>query len=261
MRAHRYRIFRYRPISPRVLRNCLITLGLILLLDVIAMHFSAQIQAALTLPNRYTAIHVSGGAAPTGSLALASQTILARDTFQRSDQFFWGTASDGQRWGADALSSHSFAIVNHTGQVTNGNGLYDAILGPRSSDSEVTFSGLLDHFGSSSIGALLRWTDANNLYKAYLDGTHLILLKKVAGNVTELKTIAFIAQDGVSYTFRFRAMGPLLSAKVWPTDQAEPSGWMVTVTDRSLGSGYGGLRVFVQNGTTAMITSFTESKV
>ena len=261
MRAHRYRLLRYRPISTHVIRNGLIALGLILLIDVFTIHFSAQIQAALTVPIGRTAANGSRGAVPTKSLALVSQDTLAQDTFQRPNQLFWGTASDGQRWGADAVSSQSFAIVNQTGQVANGNGIYDAIVGPRNSDSEVVFSGLLNHFASASIGALLRWTDANNLYKAYLDGTHLILLKKVAGNVTVLKTIAFTAQDGVSYTFRFRVVGSLLSARVWPTDQAESAGWMITATDNALGSGYGGLRVVVQNGTTAVITSFMELRV
>ena len=258
MGAHRYRLLRYRPISTRVIRNGLIALLLILLIDVFTIHFSAQIQAALTLPAGRTAATASRGAVGTQSVAMAFQSILAQDTFQRPNQLFWGTASDGLRWGADAMSSRSFAIVDSTGQVANGDGIYDAIVGPRTSDSEVMFSGLLNHFASASIGALLRWTDPNNLYKAYLDGTHLILLKKVAGNVTVLKTVAFAAQDGVSYTFRFRVVGSLLSAKVWPTDQAEPAGWMITTIDNALGSGYGGLRVFVQSTTNAVFTSFKE---
>jgi hypothetical protein len=260
MRAHRYRLLRSRPLSTRIIRNGLIAFGLILLIDVFTIHFSAQIQTVLTVPTGRTTVNVSRGATGTHSLAMASQSILAQDTFQRPNQLFWGTASDGQRWSADAISSQSFAIINHSGQVANGNGIYDATIGPHTSDSEVMFSGLLNHFASASIGALLRWTDANNLYKAYLDGTHLILLKKVAGNVTVLKTVAFAAQDGVLYSFRFRVVGSLLSAKVWPTDQVEPAGWMITAIDNALGFGYGGLRVVVQSTTNAVITSFTELK-
>ncbi len=32
---------------------------------------------------------------------------LAQDTFQRANQTYWGTASDGQKWGGDANSSHA----------------------------------------------------------------------------------------------------------------------------------------------------------
>jgi hypothetical protein len=105
----------------------------------------------------------------------------------------------------------------------------------------------------------LRWTDANNLYKVFLGGGQLIMLKKVAGLVTELKAVAFPVEDGASYTFRCQAVGQLFLASVWPTGQAEPRSWMLTVTDRDLQSGYDGIRLVVQQGTTATITSFTET--
>jgi len=70
-----------------------------------------------------------------------------------------------------------------------------------------------------------------------------------------------VAQEGQLYTFRFRVLGSLLSAKVWPANAPEPANWIVTTTDTSLSSGYGGLRVVLRNGITATITSFTESKL
>jgi hypothetical protein len=274
MRTHHRRFYLYRRISPRTARIGLLLLGFILLIDILAVRFSAEIQASLTLPvtqirfatRAYVAIPTRAAAAtkipvptPTSALTLPAKDILAQDTFQRANQVFWGISSNGQAWGADAKNSRSFAIVNHTGQVTNGNGVYDAISGPMAVNSEVVFSGSLTHYMSSSLGAVLRWTDANNLYKVFLGGGQLILLKKAAGVVTLLKTESFTAQDGASYTFRFRAVGPLLLARVWPTGQAEPPAWMLMVTDRDLSSGFGGIRLVVQGGTTATITSFMET--
>lgn len=262
MRTHRRKRTLYRHTSQRALKVGLALLGLMLLSDSITAHFFTQIEAALSL----SAIHAGSTipvqpAMPTSSLPLAQQLTLAQDTFSRANQTFWGIASDGQRWQADAMSSPGFAIVNRAGQVANGNGIYDAILGPRITNAEVVFSGSLSRFGPSTLGALLRWTDAKNLYKAYLDGTHLILLRDVAGIVTMLKSVAFVAQEGQLYTFHFRVLGSLLSAKVWPTNAPEPANWMVTTTDTSLSSGYGGLRVVLRNGIAATITSFTESKL
>ncbi len=274
MRTYHRRFYLYRRISPRTARIGLLLLGFILLIDILAVRFSAEIQASLTLPvtqirfatRAHVAMPTRAAAAtkipvptPTNALTLPAKDILAQDTFQRANQVFWGISSNGQAWGADAKNSPSFAIVNHTGQVTNGNGVYDAISGPMAVNSEVVFSGSLTHYMSSSLGAVLRWTDANNLYKVFLGGGQLILLKKVAGVVTVLKTESFTAQDGASYTFRFRAVGPLLLARVWPTGQAEPSAWMLMVTDRDLSSGFGGIRLVVQGGTTATITSFMET--
>ena len=192
-------------------------------------------------------------------LTLPVNDILAQDTFQRANQGFWGTSSDGQAWGADAKNSQSFEIINHMGRVTNGNGVYDAILGHIAVNSEVVFSGSLTQYTSSSLGALLRWTDANNLYKMFVGGGQLILLKKVAGVVTVLKTVPFPVKDGVSYTFRYRAAGQLLFARAWPSAQVEPQTWMLMATDNDLPSGYDGIRLVVQAGTTASIASFTET--
>src|SRR5256714_5120569 len=261
MRTHRRKRTRSRHTSQHALKVGLALLGLMLLSDSITAHFFTQIEAALSL----SAIHAGSTisvqpARPTSSLTLAQPT-LAQDTFSRANQTFWGIASDGQRWQADAMSSPGFAIVNHAGQVANGNGIYDAILGPRITNAEVVCSGSLSRFGPSTLGALLRWTDAKNLYKAYLDGAHLILLRDVTGIVTMLKSVAFVAQEGQLYTFRFLVLGSLLSAKVWPANAPEPANWMVTTTDTSLSSGYGGLRVVLRNGITATITSFTESKL
>jgi hypothetical protein len=186
--------------------------------------------------------------------------LLAQDTFQRTNQRFWGTASDGQTWGGNASSSASFAIAGQAGFIGNGQGVFDATLGPRDADADVVFSGSLSLFGNgaSNIGSVLRWTDTNNWYKAYLDGAQLILLKKVAGKLTRLNTTPFPAQSGKEYTLRFRVIGSMLAAKVWLTGQAEPASWMVTANDTSLASGFGGLRVFIENGTVARFTIFRE---
>lgn len=274
MRTDHFRLFGNRRVSPRTARIGLLLLGFVLLIDILAVRFSTEIQASLSLPaikirlavpthmvipTRIATATTSSVPTSTSALTLPAIDILAQDTFQRPNQAFWGISSDGQAWTADAKNSPGFAIVNHTGRVTNGNGVYDAILGKSAANSEVEFSGSLTSYTSSSLGALLRWTDANNLYKAFLGGGQLILLKKVAGVVTVLKTVPFPSKDGASYTFRFRAVGQLLLAKVWPTTQAEPQTWMLMVTDKDLQSGYDGIRLVVQAGTTATITSFMET--
>lgn len=269
-----------RGVSPRTTRIGLILLGFFLLADVLAVRFSGEIQATLssptikirvavpthqviptTIPTSASVAAVTAISQPTLTSAstIPAKDILAQDTFQRPDQMFWGTSTDGQPWSADAKSVPGFSIVNHTGQVIGSNGVYDAIVGPVAVNSEVVFSGSLSHYASSSLGALLRWTDANNLYKAFLGGGQLILLKKVAGVVTVLKTVPFLTRDGVSYTIRFRAVGHLLLARIWPTVQAEPQTWLLMMSDGDLQSGFDGIRLVVQSGSTATITSYRET--
>jgi hypothetical protein len=283
MRTYLHRLSRLaRPghLSQRALRTGAVVIGLILLVDVITIRYFPQVQSALTISS-HMRLSGSGGtlqlpattnratATPRGRgtaspVAQASATTmpamkpLAQDTFARPDQPLWGTASGGQAWGADAAQAPAFSIAGHTGQVSHSSGIYDAILGPRATDSEVLVSGLVSSFASSNMGIVLRWTDANNQYKVFIDGSRLIALKKVNGIVTVLQSVPFAAQDGRLYSIRARVVGMSIQARAWPANQAEPSAWMLTVSDGDLASGFDGLRLIVQNGVTITISSYLE---
>ena len=182
--------------------------------------------------------------------------VIAKDTFQRANQAKWGTASDGQTWAGDANTYTNFSIANNAGVVTNsGNNIYSAVLGPSTTNAEVVVSGSLSSYANSNFGPVLRWTDANNWYKAYVSGSTFYIQKKVGGNATFVASVPFTANVNTSYTIRFQSFGSTLNAKVWATGSAEPSSWMLTTTDTSLTTGYAGLRVLTQGGT-ATITSF-----
>ena len=183
-------------------------------------------------------------------------TTLAQDNFHRANRTYWGTASDGLTWGGDANTVTVFSISGNTGQVANGSASYSAVLGPVATNAEALFSGSMSKFNNTNIGAVLRWTDGNNWYKAYIDGSNLVVQKKVKGSATILGTAPFTATAGTSYTLRFSVSGSTLSAKVWQTGSPEPASWMVTLTDSTLQSGYCGLRMLIQNGAVATYTSF-----
>jgi hypothetical protein len=113
----------------------------------------------------------------------------------------------------------------------------------------------MSNYSSTNIGAVLRWNDGNNWYKAYLDGASLIVQKKVNGTATALSAAAFPATANTSYSLRFRIVGSTLYAKAWATSSAEPTGWMVTTNDKTFQSGYCGLRMQVYSNV-ATFTSF-----
>jgi hypothetical protein len=186
--------------------------------------------------------------------------ILAQDDFARPDQQLWGVASDGSRWGGDANASPVFSIASGIGRVQGGQGFFNAILGPEEANEEVFYSGSVSHFDQTrdNLGAVLRWTDNNHYYKAYFDGANLILIKKSAGVTTRLAAVPFAAQDGVSYSLRFRAVGQELFVRVWPSAGPEPGSWAITANDSALATGFGGLRVLLESGITVTVTRFQE---
>ncbi|HEX6393125.1 MAG TPA: LamG-like jellyroll fold domain-containing protein [Acidimicrobiales bacterium] len=184
-------------------------------------------------------------------------TVLASDTFQRANQSHWGTASNGQTWGGDANSNSSFSISGNAGLVSNtGGNSYSAVLGPTATDSEVYATGSMSSYSSSNFGDVVRWTDTNNWYKAYIDGSNLIIQKKVSGSTTTLASTPFSPTAGTSYSIHFRVVGSTLTANVWASSGTEPTGWMLTATDTTFTSGYTGMRFLAQTGITATVTSF-----
>ena len=102
---------------------------------------------------------------------------------------------------------------------------------------------------------MLRWTDGNNWYKAYIDGANLIIQKKVSGVTTIIASVPFAATAGTSYSIHFRVVGATLTANAWASSGTEPSGWMATASDSTFSSGYCGMRLLTQSGS-ATITSF-----
>lgn len=185
-------------------------------------------------------------------------TMLGQDTFQRSDQMFWGTASDGQFWGSSANNVPAFAIKSNTGQVVTSGAAtnYGATLGLASANANVVLSGSMSAFSNSNVGAVVRWQDRGNFYKVLINGKRLQLTKRVNGAAITLGSTAFVASAGTSYTIRFSVVGTTLSAKAWQTGTTEPANWMVSATDTSFAAGYCGLQIYAPGGITATITNF-----
>lgn len=186
---------------------------------------------------------------------------IGTDTFRHGNQSLWGMASDGQYWGGDANVMTMFSMSGGAGLVTNtGGASYSAVLGPRQINAEVYLTGSLSVFNNTNFGGVLRWIDGNNWYKALIDGTNLVIQRKIGGMTAILATVPFAAAAGASYSIHFRVVGTTLTANAWPSTGTEPTGWMVTATDSYLTSGYCGMRFLTQNGT-ATVTSFVAKSV
>jgi serine/threonine protein kinase len=183
--------------------------------------------------------------------------VLANDTFQRQNQTFWGTASDGRQWGGDANTISSFSIKGQQGQIVYGRGVLNAIIGVPTDNVDITISGSVNQFSSdATLGVILRWSDTNNWYKAVIDGQQLGILKSVDGKVSVISQINVKTSNGVAQTLRFRSLGTMLSAKVWPSGTTEPQNWMLIANDSSLSTGQFGIRVAEQSTTVITILSF-----
>src|SRR5712692_11219266 len=128
---------------PRIIG--LAILGILLTGGVLSSFYVPAIEEALTVPasGSGAGLSIPATSSSTSGKAVTPVTtnVLSQDTFQRADQLFWGTASDGHSWGADASRRNVFVIAGRRGVAGNGQGAFDATLGPLISDGEVMFSG------------------------------------------------------------------------------------------------------------------------
>jgi hypothetical protein len=232
----------------------------------LTLHLSARVSQATGTPARTSPVSPTGTAQATmpSTPTTGGVTVLAQDTFKRANQVFWGTATDGRQWIGDANSIEVFSIAGSAGQIDHAQGTFNAILGPVMTNADVVFSGVVDQFlqgGEINMGAVLRWNDANNWYKALINGSQLQILRRVNGKTTPLGSVPFTAQGGTTYTLNFRAVGSTLFVKAWQSNQPEPNAWVLTEMDTMISKGFGGLRFLMQNGSTVRVTTFRETTV
>ena len=247
----------------------LAVLAILLFGGLISSAYASTITRALSMPRagrQYNAqLPVTQLTTTSKGSTTIAQTgqILARDSFQRANQTLWGTATDGQNWEGDANTAPPFSIVNGLGQLAGIQGTFNAVLGPTVPASDVQVSAMASNFdgGTVNIGAVVRWNDTNNWYKALIDGSHLSIIKHIHGVGKSLTTIPFHARAGIVYTLRIRAQGATFAAKVWPTTTAEPANWMLVTSDTSLASGRGGIRIVTQNDAIVRVSTFLETAV
>lgn len=109
-----------------------------------------------------------GGGSPWhSSPGLAAPTAtgyLGQDTFRRSDQVFWGRASDGTAWAGDANTARAFAVSGGVGTISGGEGFFTAVLGPASEGEAALVSASISRFngGRDNVGADCSWSDGNS---------------------------------------------------------------------------------------------------
>ncbi|MGJ3560637.1 hypothetical protein ACR6C2_27830 [Streptomyces sp. INA 01156] len=104
------------------------------------------------------------------------------------------------------------------------------------------------------------YQDTRNNYRARLSfvtsgAVQLRVEKEVKDVVTQLTsalTLATGVPAGTDWTIRVRREGSRIRVKAWASASAEPSKWLVDVTDSDFGAGRVGLRALANQGCTSL---------
>jgi hypothetical protein len=198
-------------------------------------------------------------------MRVTSVTQSVSDTFTRTGTNGWATADSGQAWirhSTAPLSDYSTTGSKGQHSLTTRNVYRIQSLDSVSLvDAELlaTVTMPIVPVGDGAYAYFLLRTNSDvtsfyfaRVYFAPAATAQLSIRKRVPTETllgTAASTIAHAAGD--SYTVRFRVEGATLSAKLWKTTSAEPSGWQVVVSDTDLaGPGGMGLRTLIGTNTT-----------
>ncbi|MEU3255730.1 NlpC/P60 family protein [Streptomyces sp. NPDC006997] len=184
------------------------------------------------------------------------------DDFQRTLAEGWGSSPGGGSWSALGPDAADYSVAPGTGVLTLSTDyasrhatLRDGDL----TDVDVRSVARLDKVPTGeavSYALSFGYQDTHNNYRARLSflttgAVQLRVEKEVADAVTQLTsalTLATGVAAGTDWTIRVRREGTRIRVKAWATATAEPSGWLVDVTDATFGAGRVGLRALANDG-------------
>ncbi|MGW2062810.1 hypothetical protein ACWCO9_19515 [Streptomyces sp. NPDC001937] len=199
---------------------------------------------------------------------------VATDGFERTTTNGWGAADSGQTWvatgGPVSEYSVSGSIGRHTPQTANA--IRISTLPVPTPDVDLRFDFLLSALpvgASAYVFPVLRYTDLTHMYIARIQiattGAMTMTLRRRNGSETQLGSAfatGLTLVPATSYTVRMAMDGSTLTAKIWPTANAEPAGWQLTATDTDLkGPGSIGFRSVVDAGATNVPITFAANNL
>jgi PKD repeat protein len=179
--------------------------------------------------------HTVTATAPGGS------TVIAQDAFGRSVTGGWGSADIGGAWTITGNASN-LAVSAGTGQMNLGAGStrFARLNSVSSSDVDLqaTLSLSAMPTGGGSYTDFIGRQVGTSQYLAEVwikpTGAVFVVLEQGSTVLTAVAVPGLTYTPGMQLQVRTRVTGTsptTLQAKVWPTGQAEPSGWTATKTD------------------------------
>lgn len=177
-------------------------------------------------------------------------TTIAQDTFVRSDQSGFGTASDGKVWTRDAGVGTS-NIVSNQGRIGPGGNDSQFVLGSGTAGTINILCRVKSGDSGNVAAVLFRYsstggTNANG-YRAGIFGGSLVLDKYTAGARSNIGSTSISYVVGEEWWVRAIANGSSITVRAWKDGTAEPGSPQLIVTDSTHTTGLYGVSVFMSN--------------
>lgn len=216
-----------------------------------------------TFTVQVTVTDTSGVSATATASVVVSPAYIVQDTFQRSNQSGWGTASGGGTWAQELGTASSTSVAGDEGTISNSSSSDYEILG---SATAADANGLVRFSvgaANDTAGIILRYESAGNMDLARFGGSgNLEFMVQSGGTWTIVENTSVSVSVNTFYWLRFEVQGSNVYLKLWPYGTTEPSSWTWSGTSSVItGAGTMGLYGWAAPGAPVEFDSFSVAAV
>ncbi len=207
-----------------------------------------------------TVTDTQGNSSVASATVTASSGVLGQDTFTRSNQSGWGTASNGAPW---APATASLSIAANEGVINStASSVYEMLGTATTADANglVRFSTAST---TNTFGIILRAQPNGNMYLGRYDGAgHLQFEYRIGTSWTHVSLVSFNPTPNTFYWLRFQLQGTNVNIKVWAYGTTEPAAWNWSGTSTGItGAGQMGLYSYAGAGTPVQVDTYSVAAV
>lgn len=207
----------------------------------------------------------TGGVSSTATASVVvSPAYLVQDTFVRSNQTGWGTASGGGTWAQESGTASSTSVAGDEGTISNSSSSDFEILGTSTAANANGLVRFSIGAASDTAGIILGYQSNGTMNLARFDGSgHLELMTGESGSWTVVENTSVSVSVNTFYWLRFEVQGSNVYLKLWPDGTTEPSSWTWSGTSTSTitTAGTMGLYGWAASGASVEFNSFSVAAV
>jgi PKD repeat protein len=217
-----------------------------------------------TFTVQVTVTDTSGISATATTPVVVSPAYIVQDSFQRSNQTGWGTASGGGTWAQESGTAASTSVAGDQGTISNSSSSDFEVLG---SATAANANGLVRFSvgaANDTAGIVLDYQSNGTMNLARFDGGGgLQVMAGESGSWTVVDTTSVTVNLNTFYWLRFEVQGSSAYLKLWPDGTAEPASWTWSGTSTAIitTAGTMGLYGWAASGAPVEFDSFSVAAV
>lgn len=189
---------------------------------------------------------------------------IALDTFNRSNQSGWGTASDGAHtWSVLSSGGASYNISGNTGVATlgsSGNTSFNALASSANGEPFEIYMEWQTSNSSNHVGVFFDYLDSSNYMYAEATASNVNIHRIISGSDNIIATTSNPNPNSSNTPYgmrlQWRTTGDYF-LKTWILANGEPSGWTLNVNDGFFSNGQFGIWTGSRSqGSTVTLTQY-----